>query len=93
MEQEKKPIQHDVWITARRSLRMTGVTDVSGFDESNVMLELGEESLTIEGEGLRIEAFDGERAELSLTGHITGLFYFKRGVKRAKRSLFGRGAE
>lgn len=92
MEQEKRPTRHDVVMTARMSVQLTGVMDVSSFDENNVLLELGEESLAIEGEGLHIEAFDSEKTELSLTGHVTGLFYFKRGPKKAKRLLLGRGS-
>ena len=91
MEQEKRSLRHDVVMTARASIRMTGVIDVSGFDENNVLLELGEESLAIEGDSLHIEAFDSEKTELLLTGHVTGLFYFKRGPKKAKRFPIGRG--
>jgi hypothetical protein len=51
---------------------------------------MNDEEICVEGDGLHIEAFDADTKELTLTGHVTGFFYSKRGPKRGKHSLFRR---
>ncbi|MBO5109319.1 MAG: YabP/YqfC family sporulation protein [Clostridia bacterium] len=89
MENEKRTPPHNVSMTNRSHMHLTAVTDVSSFDDRGILLELGEESLSIEGEHLHIEAFDADRGELSLTGHVTGLLYFKKTPKKGKRTFLG----
>ncbi|MBQ9121206.1 MAG: YabP/YqfC family sporulation protein [Clostridia bacterium] len=91
MENEKQTVRHDVIMTGRCQMHLTGIDDVSSFDENGIFLDMGEEGISIEGERLHIEAFDSDRKELSLTGQITGFFYYKKGPKKGKRPLFGRG--
>jgi hypothetical protein len=71
-------------------MHLTAIDNVNSFNESEIDLEMSDEEICIEGEGLHIITFDSDTKELSLVGHITGLFYYKRGPKKAKRSLFGK---
>ena len=91
MDRGTQNMRHDVTITARSKMHLTGIDNVSSFDENGIYLEMNDEEICVEGEGLHIETFDADTKNLSLSGHITGLFYYKKGPKRGKRSLFRKG--
>ena len=59
----------------RAKLSLTGVEDVSGFDESLVALRTPLGELNIRGEGLHIERIDLEQGQLELRGKIVELGY------------------
>lgn len=67
--------KHGIILEDRKNLTLTGVKDVSGFDEQKITLntELGE--LTIKGAGLHINDFSHETGELTLDGEIDSLVY------------------
>ena len=75
--EEKKTARapHNIILQERRSMTVTGVTDVDSFDEEMVVVytELGE--LTVRGSGLHINKIDVEAGELSLEGQIDSLSY------------------
>ena len=90
---ESTPRRHDVILNDRSRMRLTGIDDVCSFDENGIVLRTGEDGMSIEGEHLHIEHFDAEKTELSLTGNVTGFFYFGKAPKKGKRTLFGRKDE
>lgn len=67
--------KHNLILENRKTLTVTGVSDVSGFDEQTVVMvtELGE--LTVRGEHLHINKFSMETSELNLNGEIYALSY------------------
>ena len=69
------PEPHGLRLEERERLSVTGVTDVSGFDESTVLLETGLGELCVRGEGLHIERIDLEAGALELRGKIRELSY------------------
>ncbi len=79
--------KHGVILEDRKNLTLTGVKDVSGFDEQKIALntELGE--LLIKGEGLHINDFSNETGELTLNGEISSLVY---GQKQPEGGFFSR---
>ena len=72
MVEEKKPVKkvHNVILEDRRSLTVSGVSDVDSFDEEAVVLftELGE--LTV-----RMNKLNVESGEVSIEGNIEQLSY------------------
>ena len=82
-----KEIKHDVMIKSRKRLEMTGINDVSSYDENEIMVQAENTGLSIEGEMLKIEKFDSEKGELIVNGIINGIFYFNKDVKK-KNKLF-----
>ncbi|MBQ9460812.1 MAG: sporulation protein YabP [Clostridia bacterium] len=80
--------KHGMILEDRKSLTLTGVKDVSGFDEQKVTLltELGE--LTVKGSELRINDFSNDSGELSLEGCIDSLAYAE--AKQAQGGFFSR---
>ncbi len=69
------PGPHGLRLEGREKLSVTGVQDVSGFDENTVLLETGLGELCIRGEGLHIERIDLNTGALELQGKIRELSY------------------
>ena len=77
----------NIVLTNRSELSVSGVNDVSGYDEMQVEAETQNGLLFIRGCGLKIRGFNREKKELELSGRIDGLIY---GVQTEKKNLFSR---
>jgi len=89
MEEIKEPLNHDVTITSGSVLHMTGISDVTSFDDCQIMAQNKESDISIEGEGLKIEKFDSLSGELTVKGRICGLNYYGAVPEKKKRSFMG----
>lgn len=69
------PTPHGLRLEGRERLSVTGVLDVSGFDENTVLLETGMGELCIRGEELHIERIDLDAGALELRGTVAELHY------------------
>ncbi|MBO5313315.1 MAG: sporulation protein YabP [Clostridia bacterium] len=78
---------HDVLIKSRKRMEMTGVNDVSSFDETEIIVQTDSTGLSIEGEGLKIEKFNSESGELVINGSINGMFYYNKKPSKKKKSF------
>ncbi len=79
MSYEEKPRPpakfHSLKLEGREKLELSGVDDVTGFDESLVILTTNQGDLSIRGQQLHIERIDLESGTLELRGHIQDLSY------------------
>lgn len=66
---------HSLSITERERMSISGVVDVSGFDDSIVILSTSQGELTIRGEGLHIDRIDLELGQLEVQGRVQELRY------------------
>ena len=77
INEEKRGIKlpHNIVMEDRKTLMITGVSDVDSFDEQTVIVftDLGE--LTVRGHNLHIGKLSVETGELSITGNIYALAY------------------
>ena len=73
----------------RKSLSISGITDVDSFDEKAICLytQLGE--LTIQGKELHIDSMSVETGDMSITGDIWAIIYGDK-EKKSPLSFFGR---
>lgn len=73
----------------RRTLSITGITDIDRFDEREIVLytKLGE--LTVTGRELHINSISIEKGELSVEGDVWGIQYGDKD-KQSPASLLGR---
>ena len=71
-EQSRSEVQrsHTLSMENRDKLSLTGVEDVSGFDESLVVLTTSMGELTVRGEGLHIERIDLDSGQLEVRGKV-----------------------
>ena len=66
---------HSMNMENREKLSLSGVEDVSGFDESLVLLRTSLGELSIRGEGRHIGRIDLDAGELELSGKVQELSY------------------
>ena len=66
---------HSMQMENREKLKLSGVSDVSGFDEGVIVLTTDMGELSIRGEGLHIDRIDLEAGLLELRGRISELSY------------------
>ena len=80
-------LKHDVLIKSRQRMEMTGISDVSSFDEEEIVVQTAETGMSIEGENLKIEKFNSENGELVLNGSINGMFYYSKKTPKKKKGI------
>ncbi len=88
--QNSEKNKNNLLLYDRNRLTVTGVNDVSGFDESCIVIGVCDGStLTVEGSSINITVLDMERGCVEATGNFTGVFYSD-GNATEKSSLFSR---
>ena len=73
MTEEQFP--HKLTLNERKSLTMTGATEVVSFEESAVVLRTTLGTLLIEGRELKLKTLSLDGGQVSVEGHITALIY------------------
>ena len=84
---EEEFIKHDVVIKSRKRTEMTGISDVTSFDDGTIVAQSDKFGISIEGENLKIEKFNAESGEFVLNGKINGIFYFTHSAQKKKKSI------
>jgi sporulation protein YabP len=75
MQDKNTKQNHSLILENRKSLSISGITDVDSFDDREICLftELGE--LTVQGRELHIDAMSVETGNMTITGDIWALVY------------------
>ena len=75
MQESNSKQNQNIILENRKSLSISGITDVDSFDEKTIVLytQLGE--LTIQGRELHIDSMSVETGDMSITGDIWALGY------------------
>ena len=71
------PIQlpHKLTLNERKTLTMTGVTEVVSFDDTAVMLHTALGTLLIQGQQLQLKSLTPDGGQMAVDGHISALAY------------------
>ena len=87
MQDKNVKTDHNIIIENRRTMTISGITDVDSFDEKAVCLytQLGE--LTIQGKELHIDAMSIETGDMTITGDIWSVVYGDKDRKGAVSAL------
>ena len=75
---------HNVNITSRKNINITGVKKIDNFDENEFLLETNMGNLLIKGEGLEIIKLDTYQGDVSIKGKIDSLAYTESSNKKTK---------
>ena len=75
MAEEKKILPHKLTLNERRSLSVTGVTEVVSFDEQSVVLHTGLGTLIVQGKGLSLRQLTAEGGQVAVEGNVSSLVY------------------
>ncbi len=79
---------HSISLREKKSLEITGVHGILSLDDGEIVVELEEESLIIEGEEIKVEDLSKKEGKILLSGNISGLFYTKKHLQKSKKGLF-----
>ena len=82
------PRPHTLTAADRKTLALTGITDVDSFDDREIVAYTDIGGLTVLGEGLHISRLSLGSGELELEGHIRSLTYTDNGGRR--KGLLGK---
>ena len=70
-----KTKDHFCELSERKSLNVSGVTDVISFDEGCIVLSTVCGILSVDGEDLRIVSLDVEKGNVEIMGTVNGMIY------------------
>lgn len=68
-------LPHKLTMNERKSLTMTGVTEVLSFDDGGVILRTALGTLMIQGKNLKLKTLSLEGGQVAIDGTISGLLY------------------
>ena len=71
----EREMPHALTLDRRKSLTMTGVTEVVSFDDGAVVLRTALGMLTVQGNGLRLNTLSTDGGQMAVTGEISLLSY------------------
>ena len=82
---------HSIALHDRRVLKITSVSDVLSFDETNVSMSVGELILNVSGSELSVSSLSLENGEVTVCGLVEAIVYLEDGKSRKKGwgRLFG----
>ena len=75
MANEEKNLTHNIIMENRKTLSISGVTDVDNFDEKTILLYTQMGELTVQGKGLHVNSVSVETGEMTIEGDIWSLTY------------------
>ena len=83
---EEALLPHKLTLNERKTLTMTGATEVVSFDENAVVLKTTLGMLTIHGRQLQLKNLSLEGGQVAVEGTVSAMSYQE---PRTRRRLFG----
>lgn len=84
---ENMSLPHKLTLNERKSLTMSGVTEVVSFDDTSVVLHTALGTLEVQGEQLQLKTLSIDGGQVAVDGHICALLYEE---PRAAGGFWGR---
>ena len=81
--------EHSLRLVGRAELTITGVTEVSRFEEDGVLLQTDMGELTFQGEQLQLKELSLEGGRVAVSGSISALVYGRQQSGGWLHRLFG----
>ena len=81
--------EHSLRLVGRAELTITGVTEVSRFEEDGVLLQTDMGELTVQGEQLQLKELSLEGGRVAVSGSISALVYGRQQSGGSLHRLFG----
>ena len=90
MDKEIASFNHNITITERKNLVISGVKKIDNFDDTEFLLETSMGNLLIKGVGLEIIKLDTYQGNVSIKGKFNSLSYTENAKKDKEDSLFSK---
>lgn len=75
MAEQQLQLPHKLTLNERRSLTMTGVTEVVSFDDGAVILRTALGTLVVQGKDLQLKTLSLDGGQVAVDGSIAALIY------------------
>lgn len=75
MSTQTPQLPHKLTLNDRKSLTLTGVTEVVSFDDTAVVLHTELGTLEVQGQQLQLKTLSIEGGQVAVDGHISALIY------------------
>lgn len=90
MEKEMAAFNHNITLTERKNLVVTGVKKIDNFDSDEFLLETTMGYLSIKGTDLEIVKLDTYQGNVSIKGQVSSLSYTENGSKASSEGFFSK---
>ncbi len=80
--------KQEIILRDRTKLTISGIVDVTNFDEIGIILSSVNGEISIDGSELKILNLSSETGEIEISGKIGGIFYLE--DRPSKRRFFGK---
>lgn len=81
---------HNITLENRKKLSVTACSEVVSFNEAEVNLIAGEDTLVIKGEGLRVEEVSKTSGDAVITGEVIDSITYSKGHRKNKEGVIRR---
>lgn len=75
MASENLQLPHKLTLNERKSLTMSGVTEVVSFDDTTVILQTKLGTLEVQGQQLQLKTLSIDGGQVAVDGHVSALIY------------------
>lgn len=75
MAQEPMQLPHKLVLNERKTLTLTGVSEVVSFDDTAVVLRTSLGTLTVHGSGLQLKQLSQDGGQVAVEGTVSALIY------------------
>ena len=75
MAQEAIKLPHKLTLNERKSLTVTGVTEVVSFDEASVVLRTSMGTLVVDGTELQLKTLSQDGGQVAVEGKVSSMVY------------------
>lgn len=91
MDKETISSNHNISISSRKNISLTGVKKIESFDEEEFLLETVMGFMNIKGSNLEIVKLDTYQGDVTIKGKINSLTYLESSKKKNKEdSIFNK---
>lgn len=90
MEKEIAAFNHNITLTERKNLVVTGVKKIDNFDSNEFLIETTMGYLTIKGSDLEIIKLDTYQGNVSIKGQVSSIVYSESQDKKANESFISK---
>ena len=90
MDKEIAAFNHNLTLTERKNLVVTGVKKIDNFDSNEFMLETTMGFLRVGGSDLEIVKLDTYQGNVSIKGQVNSLSYSENSTKKKEESIISK---
>lgn len=83
----EQQLPHKLTLDERKSLNMSGVTEINSFDESAVVLSTSLGTLIVQGKSLKLKTLSLDGGQVAVTGEINSILYEEPRLNGLRRLL------